>query len=88
VTLEVTIEVVDQKKLHLVPLVPLEAVVTVQAAGLLPALGLTEETIKIKRSLQATFKTLKPFSRLYEKIIHAHIITNSKRLWGPTNSRY
>jgi hypothetical protein len=87
VTLEVTIEVVVQKELHLVPL---KAMVTVQAAGLLLAVGLTEETtkIKIKRYLQATFKTLKPFSSLYEKIIHAHIITNSKRLWGPTNSRY
>jgi hypothetical protein len=85
VTLEVTIEVVVQKELHLVPL---EAVVTVQAAGLLLAVGLTEETTKTKRYLQATFKTLKPFSSLYEKIIHAHIITNSKRLWGPTNSRY
>jgi hypothetical protein len=85
VTLEVTIEVVVQKELHLVPL---EAVVTVQAAGLLLAVGLTEETTKTKRHLQATFKTLKPFSSLYEKIIHAHFITNSKRLWGPTNSRY
>jgi len=83
VTLEVTIEVVVQKELHLVPL---EAVVTVQAAGLLLAVGLTEETTKTKRHLQATFK-LKPFPA-YMRNYSCPFITNSKRLWGPTNSRY